>query len=274
MTNNKTITIGHSPDPDDAFMFYAMSHGKIDTHGYNFEEHLEGIDSLNKRALNKEFHISAVSLHQFPYIVSDYRIMPVGASMGDGYGPVLVSMGKDFDPNGSFAIPGDRTTAALYLKLRFGDGLDTHEEEFDAIEGLVKEGKYDFGMLIHEGQMTYEEQGFKLVEDMGAWWRDDTGGLPIPLGVNVVRRDVEDHELMTKMLREAISWGFDNEEEALEYSMKYARGLEKERVLEFVKMYVNDFTLDLGDRGRAAVKELMNRAKAKGYIPDFSESEF
>lgn len=263
---SRTLTIGHSPDPDDAFMFYAMTHGKIDTKGYTFREHLEGIEALNQRAANNEFEISAVSLHQFPYISNDYSMMDVGASMGDGYGPIVVSNGKDFDPNSIVAIPGDRTSAVLLLKLRYGSNIKVAVEPFDEIMDRVQEGKYDFGLLIHEGQLTYKDAGMTLVEDLGKWWFDETG-LPTPLGINVIRRDIENPEEITEILRESIQWGFDNQDEVVAYARKYARGMEDERVLKFVKMYVNDFTLDLGPRGRAAVDELLIRSRTAGLIP-------
>jgi len=262
------MIIGHSPDPDDAFMFYAMTHRKIDTGHFRFEDHLEGIEGLNQRAARGEFPISAVSLHQYPWIAKQYEIMPVGASVGDGYGPIVVSKGKAWDDGGRVAIPGERTTAALYLKLRYGTELNWGVEDFDKIPDLVLDGTYDFGLLIHEGQLTYNELGLTLVEDLGKWWLDETG-LPTPLGINVIRRDVQEKDEITEILRRSIAWAMDNIRESVGYSMKYGRGLDAETTQKFIRMYVNEYTLDLGERGRAGVDELLKRATEKGLIPAF-----
>jgi 1,4-dihydroxy-6-naphthoate synthase len=260
------LTIGHSPDPDDAFMFYAMTHGKIPTGEYEFVDQLEGIESLNERALRAELPVSALSLHQYPFVADRYAVMPVGASMGDGYGPVVVGGSSEWRPFFSVAIPGARTTAALLFKLRFGDAVRVAVEPFDRIPDLVLEGKYDAGVLIHEGQLTYAEQGLSLIEDLGAWWQKETG-LPTPLGINVIRRDVPGPEEVTDILRQSIAWGRENPDEAVGYAMRYGRGLDRKRSEKFIGMYVNDFTLDLGDRGRAAVRELLRRAEKLGYVP-------
>lgn len=247
-------------------MFYAMTHGKIDTGAYQFVEHLEDIEGLNRRAERGEFEISAVSLHQYPYIEKRYEIMPVGASVGNGYGPIIVSKGATWNPEGTVAIPGERTTAALLLRLRFGRDLQTGVEEFDRIPELVKTGRYDFGLLIHEGQLTYAEEGLTLVEDLGEWWLKETG-LPTPLGINVIRRDVENRAEITEILRRSIAWAREHSDESVAYSMKYGRGLDVERAKKFIGMYVNDYTLDLGDRGRAGVEELLRRGREAGLLP-------
>jgi 1,4-dihydroxy-6-naphthoate synthase len=200
------LTIGHSPDPDDAFMFYAMTHGKIPTGDFQFDDLLEGIESLNQRALCAELPVSALSLHQYPYVADRYAVMPVGASMGDGYGPIVVGKKEGWDSSFRVAIPGERTTAALLFKLRFGGAVQVAVEPFDRIPDLVLDGTYDAGVLIHEGQLTYAEQGLALIEDLGAWWLGETG-LPTPLGINVIRRDVERPDEVTEILRRSIAWG-------------------------------------------------------------------
>ncbi len=261
------LVIGHSPDPDDAFMFYAMTRGKVDTSPYTFRDHLEDIQSLNERATRGEFAVSAVSLHQYPYIADRYALMASGASMGDGYGPIVVGRTSTFDPGGRVALPGARTSAALLFALRFGRLAHVSQQAFDAIPRLVLEGAVDYGVLIHEGQLTYAEEGLQLVEDLGAWWQAETG-LPTPLGVNVIRRDVDDPERVNAILKASIAWGLEHPDEAVGYAMKYGRGLDRERADKFIRMYVNDYTVDLGERGRAGVRELLRRGSAAGLIPE------
>lgn len=261
------LVIGHSPDPDDAFMFYAMTRGKVDTFPYTFRDHLEDIQSLNERALRGEFEVSAISLHQYPYVADRYAIMASGASMGDGYGPIVVGRKKEFDPQGRVALPGARTSAALLFALRYGSLTRVTQEAFDAIPALVRDGQVDFGVLIHEGQLTYAEEGLELVEDLGAWWLRETG-LPTPLGINVIRRDVPDPERINAILKASIAWGLAHPDEAVGYAMRYGRGLDRDRADRFIRMYVNDYTVDLGDRGRAGVREFLRRGVAGGFIPE------
>lgn len=260
------LTIGHSPDPDDAFMFYAMTRGKIETAPYTFRDHLEDIQSLNERATRGEFAISAVSLHQYPYVAERYALMPSGASMGDGYGPIVVGRTSTFDPAGRIALPGARTSAALLFHLRYGVLPGVSQRAFDEIPRLVRDGEVDYGVLIHEGQLTYAEEGLALVEDLGAWWLKETG-LPTPLGVNVIRRDVPDADRVNAILKASIAWGLANAAEAVGYAMKWGRGLDRDRADKFIRMYVNDYTIDLGERGRAGVKELLRRGTAAGLVP-------
>ncbi len=240
-------------------MFYAMTHGLIDTGDFQFQDHLEGIESLNRRAEKAEFPVTAVSLHQYPYIADRYELMPVGASVGDGYGPIVVARGAPWKAGSLVAIPGDRTSAVLYLKLRFGADVRTAVEEFDRIPALVLEGKYDYGLLIHEGQLTYAAQGLTLVEDLGRWWLAETG-LPAPLGVNVILKDLKGKDEVTEILRRSIAWAFEHSGESVRHAMKYGRGLDENAAEKFVRMYVNDFTLDLGPRGLAGVREFLKRA--------------
>lgn len=261
------LVIGHSPDPDDAFMFYAMTHGKIETAPYAFSDHLEDIQSLNERATRGEFAVSAVSLHQVPYIADRYAVMASGASVGDGYGPIVVGRTGDFNPAGKTALPGARTTATLLFQLRYGHDTHVSQESFDAIPRLVREGVYDHGVLIHEGQLTYAEEGLVKVEDLGAWWMRETG-LPTPLGVNVIRRDVPDPNRVNDLLKQSIAWGLAHADEAVGYAMRYGRGLDRKRTDAFIHMYVNDFTIDLGERGKAGVLELMRRGAAAKLIPE------
>lgn len=247
-------------------MFYAMTHGLIDTGDYRFQDHLEGIEALNRRAENGEFPVTAISLHQLPYVADRYELMSVGASVGDGYGPIVVSRGAPWRAGSTVAIPGERTSAVLYLKLRFGSDVKTVVEDFDAIPALVLEGKYDYGLLIHEGQITYASQGLALVEDLGRWWHDETG-LPAPLGVNAIRKDVEEKDAITEILRRSIAWAFDNAGDSVRHALKYGRGLDAPAAERFVRMYVNDFTLDLGPRGKAGADELLARSRRAGLIP-------
>ncbi|RMH58894.1 MAG: ABC transporter substrate-binding protein [Candidatus Hydrogenedentota bacterium] len=246
-------------------MFYALTHGKIETGNIRFREHLEGIEALNERAERKEFEITAVSVHQLYYIHDSYRLMNVGASMGDGYGPLVVGRNGTYLPGRRVALPGRRTTAALLFQLRFGTEAEFAVYPFDDVMRAVREEECDYGVVIHEGQLSYREEGMIAVEDLGRWFTEETG-LPTPLGVNVVRRDLSESEEMDRLLRTSIAWAFENEEEALDYALQYARGLEKDSVRKFVRMYVNDLTIDLGERGRNGVRELIRRGIDRGFL--------
>lgn len=254
-------------------MFYAMTHGRIETGDFRFVDLLEGIESLNRRAERAELPVTAVSLHQFPYIAERYELMPVGASVGDGYGPIVVraktareaARGAEWKPGSVVAIPGERTSAVLYLKLRFGSDVRTAVEDFDRIPELVLSGKYDYGLLIHEGQLTYAALGLTLVEDLGKWWLEETG-LPAPLGVNAILRDLPGKNEVTEILRRSIAWAFDHPRDSVRHAMQYGRGLDEDAADKFVRMYVNDFTLDLGPRGRAGARELLRRSFERGLI--------
>jgi 1,4-dihydroxy-6-naphthoate synthase len=266
----QTVRIGHSPDPDDAFMFYALTAGKVRIDGVAIEHVLEDIESLNRRARTAELEVTAVSAATYALVADQYRLMDPGASMGKGYGPILVSRAP-IDPASIeervIAIPGSHTTAALLLRLYCGDP-PVIEVAFDKIPEAVLEGQADLGLLIHEGQLTHPAMGLCKVLDLGQRWERDTG-LPIPLGVNVMRRDLgEDlHRALSQGLRDAIAWAHANVDEALAYAMRYGRGIDKETCRRFVLMYVNDYTLRLGPDGHAALERLFGEAHRRGLIP-------
>ena len=266
-----TIRIGHSPDPDDAFMFYALTAGKVTIPGIRIQHVLEDIESLNRRARTADLEVTAVSFATYLLIADRYRMMDPGASMGKGYGPILVA--REPIPAGEWpgrvvAIPGKHTTAALLLRLYVGDP-PLIEVAFDKIPQAVLEGQADLGLLIHEGQITHEKLGLVKVLDLGEAWQRDTS-LPLPLGVNVMRRDLgEDlHRRLSQALRDSIAWAHANVDEALEYAMRYGRGIDKETCRRFVLMYVNDYTLALGWDGRAAIERLFTMARDKGLIAE------
>ena len=266
------IRIGHSPDPDDAFMFYALTTGKVKAGDIEVEHVLEDIESLNRRARTAELEVTAVSAATYTMIHDRYRMMDPGASMGKGYGPILVGREpvdrKDIADK-VIAIPGSHTTAALLLRMYVGDP-PIIEVAFDKIPQAVLEGQADLGLLIHEGQITHQSMGLHKVLDMGVEWERESGGLPLPLGINVMRRDLgEDvHRRLSQALRDSIDYAYANVDEAIEYAMRYGRGIDKETCRRFVLMYVNDYTMRLGDDGRAALERLFRMAHAKGLIPD------
>jgi len=266
------IRIGHSPDPDDAFMFYALTTGKVKAGDIEVEHVLEDIESLNRRARTAELEVTAVSAATYTMIHDRYRMMDPGASMGKGYGPILVGREpvdrKDIADK-VIAIPGSHTTAALLLRMYVGDP-PIIEVAFDKIPQAVLEGQADLGLLIHEGQITHQRMGLHKVLDMGVEWERDSGGLPLPLGINVMRRDLgEDvHRRLSQALRDSIDYAYANVDEAIEYAMRYGRGIDKETCRRFVLMYVNDYTMRLGDDGRAALERLFRMAHAKGLIPE------
>jgi len=272
-----TIHLAHSPDSDDAFMFYALASGKIETDGIKYVHELQDIESLNQRARRAELEVTAVSIHAYAYLSDAYALLPHGASMGDRYGPKLVArtpMTREETIGKRIAIPGPLTSAYLALRLYQPDFIPvpTH---FDKIEQAVLGGDVDAGLLIHEGQLTYADDGLHLVADMGEWWFQETG-LPLPLGGNVVRKDLGP-ELIAKVsrhLKQSIAYGLDNRKAALDHSMTYARGLERDKADEFVGMYVNDWTLDYGPRGREAVKLLLDRGVKAGIITRDVQVEF
>ena len=265
----QTIRIGHSPDPDDAFMFYALTADKVTIPGVAVEHVLEDIESLNRRARTAELEVTAVSFATYLLIADQYRMMDPGASMGKGYGPILVAR-EPIDPRELpervVAIPGKHTTAALLLRLYVGDP-PLIEVAFDKIPQAVLEGQADVGLLIHEGQITHRQLGLVKVLDLGEAWQRDTS-LPLPLGVNVMRRDLGEtlHRQLSQGLRDSIAWAHAHADEALEYAMRYGRGIDKETCRKFVLMYVNDYTLALGRDGRAAIERLFGEAQKKGLI--------
>ncbi len=267
----QTIRIGHSPDPDDAFMFYAITSGKVTIPGARIEHVLEDIESLNRRSRSGELEVTAVSAATYALVADRYRLMDPGASMGKGYGPILVAR-EPLDPREIpkkvVAIPGSHTTASLLLRLYLPEEPALIEVAFDKIIQAVLEGQADLGLLIHEGQITHQSLGLVKVLDLGEAWQRDTN-LPLPLGVNVMRRDLGEpmHRALSDGLRRAIAWAHANVDEALEYAMRYGRGIDKETCRRFVLMYVNDYTLRLGDEGRAALERLFTEAHRRGLLP-------
>jgi 1,4-dihydroxy-6-naphthoate synthase len=278
---SRLIRVAHSPDPDDAFMFHALASGAIDTAPYELAHELGDIESLNRRALAGELELTALSFAAYPYLADRYRLLSSGASVGDGYGPMLVARDPETPIAGSrIAIPGERTTAVLALRLMAramlpGVELNLSVVPFDAIPAEVEEGRADLGLLIHEGQLTYGDAGLELVADLGKWWRDTTG-LVLPLGGNAVRRDLGDAVAvdLAGLLRRSIDYALDHRAPALAYAARFGRGLSAERADRFVGMYVNDWTRDLGDEGREAVRRLLAEAHAAGLIPAMPPLDF
>ena len=272
------IRVGHSPDPDDAFMFHALANDKIDTGRYRFTHELQDIEALNRRAFTGELELTAVSLHGYAHLVDKHALCACGASMGDGYGPMVVTreaMSIDDLRGKLIAVPGELTTAFLTLKLLLGDDFRHEVHEFDEILNIVERGEADAGLIIHEGQLTYGEQGLHLVVDLGVWWQEQTG-LPLPLGANAIRRDLGEQvmEEVTAYLKESIAYGLDHRREALDHAAKYGRDLDDAKADKFVGMYVNDWTLDFGETGRRAVAELLRRGHEAGVIPNPVELTF
>ena len=274
----KTIRVGHSPDSDDAFMFYALTHDKLDSGGLRFVHQLEDIETLNKRALNGELEVSAVSIHAFAHLADRYALLASGSSMGDRYGPTLVTREAttlDELRGQTIAVPGLLTTAYLTLQLCLGKDVPVTVMPFDQILPAVAEGRVRAGLLIHEGQLYYKDKGLHKVVDLGAWWYEQTG-LPLPLGGNVVRKDLGPLMVsrIAKLLKESIRYALDNRKEALDYALGYARGLDPALADRFVGMYVNEWTVDYGPRGREAVRTLLGRAQEAGLVPGPFPVEF
>jgi 1,4-dihydroxy-6-naphthoate synthase len=273
----RLITVGHSPDPDDAFMFYALAHDKIDTGPLQFRHELQDIETLNRRATRGELEVSAVSLHAYAYLSDKYALLPSGCSMGDKYGPMVVAKQPWQIPDlkgKKIAVPGTLTTAYLTLCLLLGD-FPYEVIPFDQIIPAVAEGKYEAGLIIHEGQLTFQNQGLHLVVDLGQWWHGKTG-LPLPLGGNVVRRDLgaETMALISRLIKESIRYSLAHRQEALQYALQYARDMDVSLADRFVGMYVNDWTLDYGERGRTAVRRLLDEAHQAGIIPEKARIDF
>ncbi|TDI35330.1 MAG: ABC transporter substrate-binding protein [Acidobacteria bacterium] len=273
---SKVLQIGHSPDPDDAFMFCALSHGAVKIRDFEIDHVLEDIQSLNERAMKGDLEVTAISAHAFLSVADKYWIMASGASMGEGYGPVVISkqaLSVDELEGKRVAIPGEITTAALLSRI-FLPKFEAVVRPFDTIFDAVDKGDADAGVIIHEGQLTYADKGYHKILDFGEQWEKETG-LPLPLGLDVVRRDLGRElagEINTAM-RASIDWAYENEEEALTYSLKFGRGLERELGRRFVKMYVSDITKDMGDAGEKALRELFARAEAAGVVDKAPEFE-
>jgi 1,4-dihydroxy-6-naphthoate synthase len=276
----RTIHVAHSPDSDDAFMFYALAEGKIDTGDLRYVHELSDIESLNRRALSADLEVTAVSIHAYAYLADRYALLNSGSSMGDRYGPRLVGLTPaPADPRAAargkrIGVPGKLTTAYLSLKLYQPDFIEV-VLPFDQIEGAVKRGEVDLGLLIHEGQLTYQDDGFHLWADMGEWWFAETG-LPLPLGGNVVRRDLGPAvvEQVARDLKASIVYALEHRAPALEHAKRYNRGIGDEKTDRFVGMYVNQWTVDYSDRGREAVRELLKRGHAAGIIPHPVQVDF
>ncbi|MBI4717654.1 MAG: ABC transporter substrate-binding protein [Planctomycetes bacterium] len=273
------LTLGHSPDPDDAFMFYALATGKIDTSPWQFEHVLQDIQTLNQRALAGELHITAVSIHAYPFVADTYALTSCGASMGDGYGPLVVArepLNVEALRGRTIAVPGEMTTAFLALNLLLGVGTFRHiVVMFDRILDCVARGEADAGLIIHEGQLTYSRHRLHGVVDLGAWWKQETG-LPLPLGGNAIRRDLGMPAMrdIATILRRSIEYGLAHRAEAVEHSLRYARDMGRELADRFVGMYVNNFTVDYGEVGRRAIHELLGRAHHSGLVPAVPDLEF
>jgi 5,8-dihydroxy-2-naphthoate synthase len=267
----RLITVGHSPDPDDAFMFYALAHNKLDTGDLVFRHELQDIETLNRRALKGELEVSAVSIHAYAYLADKYALLPSGCSMGDRYGPMIVAR-KELAIGDlrtvTIAVPGTMTTAFLALRLLLPGAIEHQVIPFDEIIPAVAAGKFDAGLIIHEGQLTFQNQGLRLIVDLGVWWQEKTG-LPLPLGGNAVRRDLgpETMRTISRLLKESIRYALGHRQDALDYALQYARDMDRGLADRFVGMYVNDWTLDYGPRGRAAVARLLEEGHRAGVIP-------
>jgi 1,4-dihydroxy-6-naphthoate synthase len=271
------IRIAHSPDSDDAFMFYGLASGRVPSNGFELEHVLADIETLNHAAFEGKYEVTAVSFHAYAHLSHRYLLLPHGASMGERYGPVVVA--KKDGPTSlegiRVAVPGELTTAFLALRL-FDPAVQHVVVPFDQIQEKVHSGEVAAGLLIHEGQLTYADEGLRKIVDLGEWWADRTGGLPLPLGGNVIRRDLGAHTIseLSRLLHDSIAYGLDHRQEAVEYSMKFGRGLDLARTDRFVGMYVNALTLDYGERGRTAVRRLLGDAHAAGLLPEPVTIEF
>ncbi len=274
---SQKITVAHSPDSDDAFMFFGLASGAVETHGLVVEQVLADIETLNRAALEGRYEVTAVSFHAYAHLSDKYALLPHGASMGDRYGPIVVARhgGPTAVKGSRIAIPGTLTTAYLALRLYEPD-FEYIVVPFDQIQQAVAEGKADAGLLIHEGQLTYAEEGLMKLVDLGEWWAEHTEGLPLPLGGNIIRRDLGPEMIskVSKVLHDSIAYALSHREEAVEYALQFGRGLDRARTDTFVGMYVNNLTLSYGDRGRKAVERLLADAYDKGLIPQRVPIEF
>ncbi len=269
--DTSTLTLAHSPDPDDAFMFCALERGAIDSEGLRFELVQDGIQSLNERAERAEFDVTALSLHAYALLAGRYRLTSCGASLGEGYGPVVVSrrpLPEGLPRGARVLVPGERTTALLALRL-FAPKVETEVVPFDEILPALVQGRAEVGLLIHEGQVTYAERGLHRVVDLGAWWGTKTSGLPLPLGVNALRRALPEEQQLRiqRVLRRSIEWGLVHRAEALDHARRFGRGIDQAATERFVSMYVTDLTVDLRARGREAIRAFLERAARAGLVP-------
>jgi 1,4-dihydroxy-6-naphthoate synthase len=272
------IRVAHSPDSDDAFMFYALAKELIDTGDYRFEHVLSDIETLNQKAFEGTYEVTAVSIHAYAHLDDRYALLSSGASMGDGYGPIVVTRDAataDGLAEGVVAVPGKLTSAALALKM-WRPELKTTILPFDAIGPAVLDGTVDAGVVIHEGQLTWQDEGLHNVVDLGVWWQEQSNGLPLPLGGNVVRRDLGEEAIteVSALLRQSIQYSLDHRDAALDYALDYGRGLARDKADRFVGMYVNELTVDYGQRGRDGVTLFLERAHALGLIPKIPRLDF
>jgi 1,4-dihydroxy-6-naphthoate synthase len=275
------LQLGHSPDPDDAFMFYGLAKDKFPTGPYRFTHVLQDIQTLNQRAMRGELEITAISIHAYPYVADKYALTSCGSSMGDKYGPMIIArqpMSIEQLRGKTIAIPGELTTAFLAMQLCLGKSGDSFKHtvvHFDQIPAYVRDGKADAGLIIHEGQLTYQNLGLNLIIDLGAWWHEKTG-LPLPLGGNVIRKDLGKQvcQEVTDILKTSIQYSLDHRDEAVEYALQFGRDLDRNLADKFVGMYVNDWTLDYGPRGREAIGKLLQEGQRAGIVPEFGEVEF
>ena len=275
--SERRITVAHSPDSDDAFMFFGLASGAVDTCGIAVDQVLADIETLNRAAFEGRYEVTAVSFHAYAHLVDKYALLPHGASMGDRYGPIVVAPAQGVsDVKGRrIAIPGTLTTAYLALRL-YEPSFEYVVVPFDQIQQAVLEGKADAGLLIHEGQLTYADEGLRKVVDLGEWWAQRTGGLPLPLGGNIIRRDLGTDMIarVSRLLHDSIAYALSHRPQAVEYALQFGRGLDRARTDTFVGMYVNDLTLDYGDRGRRGLERLMADAFERGLIPNPVAVEF
>ena len=271
------ITVAHSPDSDDAFMHYGLASGKVPTEGIEFGHLLADIETLNRAAFEGKYEVSAVSFHAYAHLTDKYLLLPHGSSMGDDYGPIVVARtdGPSSTKGITVAVPGELTTAFLTLRI-YDPDVDYVVMPFDKIQDAVRNGDVAAGLLIHEGQLTYQDEGLKKIVDLGEWWNERTGGLPLPLGGNVIRRDLGPEVIRTvsRLLHESIAYALNNRQEALDYALQFGRGLDRSKADRFVGMYVNELTLEYGDRGRKAVQRLFDEAWDKRLIPHKIDVEF
>jgi len=278
----RIITLGHSPDPDDAFMFYALAKGLIPTAGFKFEHVLQDIQTLNERATRGELDVSAISVHAYAYVSDKYALLPSGASMGDGYGPMLVAkeeLTKAEVARKRIAVPGTMTSAFLALQLwldKPAEQFDFVLAPFDRIFQTVRSGGADVGLIIHEGQLTYQNEGLQVCEDLGAWWSAENDGLPLPLGGNVIHKRFEPavRKAVSGILTASIQYSLEHRAEAVQHALQYARDMGRELADKFVGMYVNHWTLDYGERGRESIRRFLGRAFERGLLPHRQELEF
>jgi 1,4-dihydroxy-6-naphthoate synthase len=278
----QTLTLGHSPDPDDAFMFYALARELIPCPGFKFQHILQDIQILNERATRGELDISAISFHAYAYVSDQYALLPSGASMGDGYGPMLVAkrvLGKEEVARKRIAVPGTMTSAFLALQLWLGQparAFDHIVVPFDQVFDAVRRGLADVGLIIHEGQLTYQNQGLHLCEDLGLWWGRENHGLPLPLGGNVIHKRLSPatRQTVSDLFRASIRYGLEHRAEAVAHALQYARDMGSDLADKFVGMYVNHWTLDYGEKGRESIRRFLGQAFDRGLIPHRPELEF